>query len=144
VKTSPNQTRTHHPPPFDGSARTRLTHMGMLSTGGSPIPNVISTFADIIGGLFYVDFVALYRKPGDLRAIYRRFIELLTKREYDHMFVFLCIQYDFMHKPLPEPVLWLAGQPRALAAFMPLFMDKLTSLMTMAGYIKSSGGRTTA
>jgi len=55
------------------------------------------------------------------------------------MLVLLCIQYDFMFKPLPDPVLWLAGHPRALAAFMPLFMDRLNNLLVNAGYLESAG-----
>jgi len=79
MKTTTN-TKPTNTAPFDGSARQRLAHMGVLTAGGKPAGAVMPVFAGIFGGSFFDDFVALYQKPSELRSIYNIFADLLAKR----------------------------------------------------------------
>ena len=123
------------PDPFDGSARVRLEHMGLADSDGALIDGAMSVFADIFSGLFFGDLCDFHDSAEDLLTIYETFRALSKKEDYQHMFLLMSIQYDYMRKPLPDPVWWLAGNSAAVKAFMVLFMKRYERLMIAGGLI---------
>ena len=128
------------PDPFDGSARVRLEHMGLIDNTGALIDSALTVFADIFTGLFFDDLCDFREDTGDLLTIYEMFKALLQKDDYPNMYLLISIQYDHMRKPLPDPVWLLAGDSLVVKAFMTLFMARYKRLMTNSGFIEPGGG----
>lgn len=123
------------PDPFDGSAEARLVHMGLLDKNGQIEPHNMETFTHIFAGLFFDDLCDFYDDCDKLVAIYHTFQELADKQDHQHMFLLLSLQYDYLRKPLPDPVWWLSGHSEAVKRFMSGFLNLLGSLMSQAGFL---------
>ena len=121
------------PDPFDSSARTRLIRMGLSDKDGKIDHEVMSIFAGVFAGLFFDDLCEYHDDTHDLLAIYETFQKLYKRQDYQHMYLLLSIQYDYIRKPLPDPVWWLAGDNNAVKEFMTLFMARYEHLMSDAG-----------
>ena len=127
------------PDPFDGSAHTRLMHMGITGDDGQVHMQIMTALAHIFAGLFYDD-IRDFHGTEDLLTIYETFKALYIKEDYHHMYLLMSIQYDYMGKPLPDPVWWLAGDSEAVMAFMVIFMQALERLMISDGILKPGEG----
>lgn len=129
------------PDPFDGSAEARLAHMGLLDENGRIEPRSMEVFTRIFAGLFFDDLCDYYDDRDKLRAIYRAFGELAEKRDHQHMLLLLSLQYDCLHKPLPDPVWWLSGHSEAVRHFMSGFLELLGALLAQAGFLAREGSK---
>jgi len=127
------------PNPFDDSAQTRLVRMGVVNKDGQINQEVLSTFAAIFTGLFFDDICDFYSDTEDLLTVYNTFFEFYSKEDHQHMYLLFSIQYDYIRKPLPDPVWWLAGNGIAVKEFMTRFMVRYKELMIEAGFIKAGG-----
>ena len=56
------------------------------------------------------------------------FDELSGRKDYKGIYLFLSLQYDQLRKPLPDPVWWLMGSPKALKIFSIGFVESLTEV----------------
>lgn len=124
-----NQLIMRVPDPFDGSARTRLINMGLLDRSGEVNRESMQVFVDIFSGLFFDDLYDFFDEAKDLFAIFKTFTELYAREDYNHMYLLISIQYDYIRKPLPDPVWWLAGNTAAVKEFMTLFMERYKRLI---------------
>jgi hypothetical protein len=104
------------------------------------IDSAMPVFADIFTGLFFDDLCDFHDKADDLLTIYETFQALFRKKDYQHMYLLMSIQYDYIRKPLPDPVWWLAGDSAAVKLFMTLFVERYERLMINGGFIKPQGG----
>lgn len=129
------------PDPFDGSAEARLTHMGLLDQDGRIVPQNMNAFTHIFAGLFFDDLCDFYDDRDKLEAIYRTFQELAEKEDHQHMLLLLSLQYDYLRKPLPDPVWWLSGHCEAVKSFMSGFLGLLGDLMSQAGFLSPRTGK---
>lgn len=134
------------PDPFDGSAEARLSHMGLLDQSGQVEAQSMEVFTCIFAGLFFDDLCDFYDDRDKLVTIYHTFQELAEKQDHQHMLLLLSLQYDYLRKPLPDPVWWLSGHSEAVKIFMSGFLGLLGSLMTQAGFfthkaVKGGGGK---
>jgi hypothetical protein len=126
--------------PFDDSAKARLVNMGVLNKDGAVCREAMSAFAGVFTGLFFDDLCDYFNSPGDLREIFRKFTELHRRDDYQHMYLLISIQYDYIRRPLPDPLWWLAGNTAAVREFMPLFMKRYSRLMSDAGFLPPREG----
>ena len=122
------------PDPFDGSARMRLEHMGLIDSDSVFIDGAMDIFAGIFTGLFFDDLCDFFESSDDLHTIFEAFTALYKKGDYHSMYLLMSIQYDYMRKPLPDPVWWLAGDSAAVKGFMTLFIKRLNRLMASGGF----------
>lgn len=129
------------PDPFDGSAEARLAHMGLLDQNGQIVPQSMEAFTRIFAGLFFDDLCDFYDDRDKLTAIYRAFQELAEKEDHQHMLLLLSLQYDYLRKPLPDPVWWLSGHSEAVRSFMSRFFELLGELMAQAGFLLQKAGK---
>ena len=127
------------PDPFDGTAHTRLKHMGIIDDAGQVRIQAMTIFTRIFTGLFYDDLRDVH-DIDDLLTIYDTFKAIYEKEDYHHMYLLMSIQYDYMGKPLPDPVWWLAGDSEAVMAFMVMFVNAFERLMTNDGILKPGEG----
>lgn len=123
--------------PFDTSARSRLRHMGVIDEKDKVDSAVMPVFAGIFSGLFFDDFCDHFYDPKDLWTIYHIFMQLFERKDYEHMYLFISIQYDSMRKPMPDPVWWLAGNKAAVKEFMGYFIHELSRFMVELGLLDS-------
>jgi len=123
------------PDPFDGSAQARLEHMRLIDRGGALLDSAMSVFADIFTGLFYDDLCDSHNTE-DLLTIYEMFSALHKKEDYQNMYLLMSIQYDYMRKPLPDPVWWLAGDSAAVKTYMTLLIERYKCMMIEDGFIE--------
>ena len=136
-----SQLKVHTPDPFDGSVRIRLEHMGIIDKDGEVADGAMAVFASIFTGLFFDDLCELFERNEDMLTVYEAFAALHKKDDPHSMYLLLSVQYDYMRKPLPDPVWWLAGDSAAVRAFMKLFINNYEHLMTGSGYLKIEGGK---
>ena len=132
------------PDPFDGSADARLVHMGLLDRAGKISGEAMNSFVQIFSGLFYDDLCDFHDDAGRLAAIHDALGELAKKWDYQHMLLFLSLQYDYMRKPLPDPVWWLSGNSGAVGLFMEGFFQRFHALMAEAGILPGEAGEEVA
>jgi len=128
------------PNPFHESAKTRLVHMSVINQKSQINQATISTFADIFTGLFFDDICGFYSDAKDLLPIYENFAAFYEKEDYQHMYLYFSIQYDYIRKPLPEAVWWLAGNSEVVKEFMTLFIVRFKKIMTEADFLAANGG----
>jgi len=135
-----NQLIVRIPDPFDGSARARLSNMGLIDENDLLSESAMTVFASIFTGLFFDDLCDFFEKQEDLLTTYEAFAAIFRKGDYHSMYLLMSVQYDYMRKPLPDPVWWLAGDSAAVKEFMTLFIARLKQLMTSEGLIKPEEG----
>ena len=130
-------TKTLHP--FEESAQTRLVNMGIITRDGKLNQVLLPLFAVIFTGLFFDDMCNYYSDADDLSAIYKCFVELYEKEDYQQMYLFFAVQYDNIKKSLPDPVWWIAGNEIVVKAFMTCFLENYRNLMIETGFINIDG-----
>jgi len=120
---------THPLDPFAPTAPTRLTRMRLTTPDNKPNPHTMPVFAGIFSAIFYEQAMDLYGNPTVTTSIATSLLELRDQRKYEQMFVFLCLQYDAMHIPIPDPVWWIAGNSDVVREFMDAFTTRLCELV---------------
>jgi len=128
------------PDPFDGSARERLERMRIVDEKGQINITAMSVFADIFAGLFYDDLRESLDSSDDLLTIFKTFKALYAKKDYQHMFLLLSIQYDYMGKPLPDPIWLLAGDGTIIKALMTMFIERYEAYLIGDGILQGGKG----
>jgi len=126
--------------PFDGTARARLEHMGLYDYSGQMRTNTMLVFANIFTGQFFDDLNECHGSAANMLSIYEAFRALYEKEDYQHMYLMMSVQYDYISKPLPDPVWWIAGDPDAVTAFMAHFIRRYEHLMEIEGFLVSGEG----
>jgi len=125
------------PSPFNDSARKRLKRMGVLDSEGRVSIRAMTEFTKIFAGLFFDDLRDFY-ETNHMLTTYETFKALSLKEEHQNMFLLMSILYDYMSKPLPDPVWWLAGESEAVTAFMIMLMGSFDDFMKNEGSLLSS------
>jgi hypothetical protein len=115
--------------PFDGSAPARLARMGLLTADGAPNLTTLPVYAGIFTADFFDAITDFYDDSRVLRGVCDAFAEYRARREYESLFVFLCVQHDAIFKPLPSPLWWFAGVPALVEAFSDCFAIRLAELV---------------
>ena len=139
MKRNGNELIMRLPNPFDESARARLARMGVINEDGNIIQDVMPVFAAVFAGLFFDDACDFYSDKENLLTVYKTFTEFHKREDYQHMYLFFSIQYDYIRKPIPDPVWWLAGNEAAVKEFMTHFMVGYKAFMVGAGFIEADG-----
>jgi hypothetical protein len=114
--------------PFDDSASTRLARMGLTDFNGKPNTKALPVFAGIFSALFYEHSMDCYDNPAVISSIAMSLAALKDRQGYEQMFVFLCLQYDAIRIPIPDPVWWIAGNSDVVREFMGIFTARLCEL----------------
>ena len=125
---------TYHPlDPFDDSAPTRLARMGITDAHGNPNSDTLPVFAGIYSAHFYEQSMDCYGNPDVVSTIATSLSTLNDRQGYEQMYVFLCLQYDAMQVPIPDPVWWIAGCTDVVREFMTAFTMRLRELTDAKG-----------
>ncbi|WP_409967725.1 hypothetical protein RFF05_14310 [Bengtsoniella intestinalis] len=128
----------HRADPFDPSASSRLKRAGILLDDGTPDIDVITTLASSFGALLYDELCDSATNFERVLSVQQGFQSALerggTKRK---LYIAICLQYDYLQKPLPDVIWWMAGCDKAVSLFVDAFIDHFsvccTSLPTKGG-----------
>lgn len=118
------------PGPFDDSAKARQTRMGLLKSDGSPDQAAVAVIARVYAGLMFDDLCESSPDMERVYAICDRFEEMRINGDAKKTLLFICLQYDGMLQPLPEPVWWIVGSPALVELFCEGFTTRLREFRT--------------
>ena len=119
--------------PFDDSAQTRLERMGITDTNGKPNSEIMPVFSGIFSAHFYEHAMDCYDNPDVVSSIAAKLSASSNSHGYKQRFVFLCLQYDAIRLPIPDPVWWIAGNADVVSEFMDAFTAHLCELASSKG-----------
>ena len=140
MRDKPENRGKREPDPFDGEAITRLRDMGLAGGDGAARPENMAAFTAIFAGLFFGDTRDFYHSTNEIATIYKAFSALRAKEQYHHMYLLYSLQYDYLRKPLPDPVWWIAGAPELIAIYMDGFVTRFGELCAAAGILDADNG----
>lgn len=115
--------------PFDDFAAARHRRMGILTADNQADVSAMEVFSHIYSGLFFDSLCDFSGNFEAVRAVCARLLELGTEAEPRRVLLAISMQYDVMHRPLPEPVWWIAGSKPLLPPFTEGFLRHLRSLL---------------
>jgi len=116
--------------PFDNSATSRLMRMGLLGTNGAANVDAVSVVAKVYSGLFYDTLYDFYGDTQFVFTLCHSLMDQLRKESAGNVLLSICLQYDRMHRQLPELIWWLSGNPVLVELFvsgMIVMLNKLIS-----------------
>ena len=114
--------------PFDNSAGARLRHMGLLHEDGTPDQQRIKVLGEVFAGQFFDD---LYGFQQDAEAAGKSLGDFLRETKgatAKYRFLLVCLQYDAIRRPLPDPVWWLSGNAQLADLFSASFAARLQEM----------------
>ena len=107
--------------PFDDGAKARLHRMGLLRIDGSVDE---ATLSRAYSGLLFDDLCDTCQNSCEITEILRRVYEAAEQAEPRQKFLLICLQYDALSQPLPNPIWWISGDSE-LAGFDPRLREKI-------------------
>lgn len=114
--------------PFDGSACARLRRMGLITAPGQIDKTAMDAFVRIFTASLFDDLRDAYGDGEQLSNILAIFAEVGKSKNAQKIFLMISLQYDVLHKPLPDPIWWLWGCSLARVQFSWGFTEYLSEL----------------
>ena len=114
--------------PFDDSAIERLRRMGLADADGQADGDAITVFARIFAGQFYDDLCDFYQNGDMVQDVIVQMLDTAENADPRQRFLLICLQYDAMFRPLPDPVWWVSGTPALAEPFAGYFLAHLRQL----------------
>ncbi len=111
--------------PFDPSATARLRRANLIDEKGIANAKAISVLASSFAAFLYDDICDSCDSYTCITTIKETLLNAqasgLPKRK---LFLNICLQYDTLHKPLPDVMWWMAGNDGVVAAFVDAYIAK--------------------
>ena len=117
------------PNPFDDTAFTRQARMGLIKPDGSVNRDAIETLAQVYAALFFENLCDAGTDMEKVTTFCRGLKDQQKTDGSKQALLSICMQYDAMLRPLPEPVWWLVGNDelRAPAQDPRMYSHQLSS-----------------
>lgn len=115
--------------PFDDGAAQRLLRMGLTLEDGQPDRDAVAAVACMFAGQFFDDLCDYYQNLDAVRDTIQRLMTEAEDVPPKRRFLLLCLQYDAIYHPLPDPMWWLSGNPKLVDLFSTGFLAHLEQLM---------------
>ena len=119
-------TRAHNP--FDDGAGERLRRMGLLSETGNTRMPALTALAHAFAGLLFDDLCDAGQDYSSVRTELQQLFDAADQAEPRQRFLLICLQYDRLSKPLPDPIWWISGTPEIAGNFAEHFIQHLKKL----------------
>lgn len=115
--------------PFDDSANVRLRRMGLLQEDGTPEKQRISLLGEVFAGQFFDDLYDFRQDAEVADRSLESFVKEAGEATAKYRFLLICLQYDAIRRPLPDPVWWLSGNAGLAEIFSSSFVVRLRELV---------------
>lgn len=113
------------PSPFDDTAFSRQVRMGLLQTDGVPNMEALETMARVYAALFFENLCDTGADMEKVVHICGSLAQQQKTEDTKQLLLTICMQYDAMLRPLPEPVWWIVGNPKLVEPFVRSFVQAL-------------------
>lgn len=114
--------------PFDDSAVERQRRMGLILDDGTPDRDAVTVLARVLAGQYFDDLCDFCQDADAVLDVLRRFLGEAEGAPPQRRFLLLCLQYDAIYRPLPDPVWWLSGNQKLAGLFSAGFVAHLRRL----------------
>ena len=114
--------------PFDDGAKARLHRMGLLRIDGSVDEATLGALSRAYSGLLSDDLCDTCQNSCEITEILRRLYEAAEQAEPRQKFLLICLQYDALSQPLPNPIWWISGDSELAGDFAERFICHLKKL----------------
>ena len=114
--------------PFDDSALPRLQRMGLLSATGEADRDAIASLSTVYAGLLF-DTLCDYNQCFDeVKTTLDSFLQMVDGADDQQKFLLLCLQYDAIYAPIPDPIWWISGNSNLRELFSELFIRHIQAI----------------
>ena len=114
--------------PFDDGAKARLHRMGLLRIDGSVDEATLNALSRAYSGLLFDDLCDTCQNSCEITEILRRVYEAAEQAEPRQKFLLICLQYDALSQPLPNPIWWISSDSELAGDFAERFICHLKKL----------------
>ena len=126
-------TTSGFPGPFDDSALDKQLRMGLIGENGGPNVDALSVLGRVYAGLFFESLSDAGNGMEKVFGICERIIETVKKEDIKQALLAICVQYDAIIRPLPEPLWWIVGNQELTGPFVRAFAKSLDGFLRPAG-----------
>lgn len=103
-----------------------LTFREMLD--GSVDEATLNALSRAYSGLLFDDLCDTCQNSCEITEILRRLYEAAEQAEPRQKFLLICLQYDALSQPLPNPIWWISGDSELAGDFAERFICHLKKL----------------
>ena len=114
--------------PFDDGAKARLHRMGLLRIDGSVDEATLNALSRAYSGLLFDDLCDTCQNSCEITEILQRVYEAAEQAEPRQKFLLICLHYDALSQPLPNPIWWISGDSELAGDFAERFICHLKKL----------------
>lgn len=129
--------KINYPSPFDDCALSRQKRMGVLTGEGKADLNTIHTLAHVYAALFFDRLCDTNADMDKCVATCEELSQLLQTGSARQLLLSICVQYDALLTPLPEPIWWSVGNQEIIAPYVKEFVRQLSRLTKSLPVAKS-------
>ena len=113
--------------PFDDGAEERLRRMNMIHAEGTINKPALFALSGVYAGLFFDDLCDFHQDYSLVKDDLNQLFAAADKAESRQKFLLICLQYDGLSQPLPNPIWWISGNPELAG----IFADAYPTLKTV-------------
>ena len=114
--------------PFDDSALPRLQRMGLLSATGEADRDAIASLSTVYAGLLFDTLCDYHQCFDEVKTTLDSFLQMVDGADDQQKFLLLCLQYDAIYAPIPDPIWWISGNSTLRELFSELFIRHIQAI----------------
>ena len=114
--------------PFDDSALPRLQRMGLLSATGEADRDAIASLSTGYAGLLFDTLCDYHQCFDEVKTTLDSFLQMVDGADDQQKFLLLCLQYDAIYAPIPDPIWWISGNSNLRELFSELFIRHIQAI----------------
>ena len=114
--------------PFDDSVLPRLQRMGLLSATGEADRDAIASLSTVYAGLLFDTLCDYHQCFDEVKTTLDFFLQMADGADAQQKFLLLCLQYDAIYAPIPDPIWWISSNSVLCELFSELFVQHIQTI----------------
>lgn len=123
--------------PFDDGAGNRLIRMGLLSEDGTSSSASVTVLSQVFAGLLFDEMCDFYQDYTCVQEELQRLFTAAEEADGKQRFLMVCLLYDKLHRPLPDPVWWISGNPSLAGQFASSYIQHLQNISSIEEVVRT-------
>lgn len=115
--------------PFDDSAAERVRRMALILEDGKPDRGAVEALSRVYAGQYFDDLCDFCQCFEDAHSCLHHFLTDTEKADPKDKFLQICLQYDAIFRPLPDPIWWISGNPALVELFSAGFIEHIRQML---------------